>query len=237
MPTRRLAPAVVIATLAVAPVPASAMPVLQPSRSCYRAGDQIALSGSGYTPSGSVDVFFSLDGTYGTEFRGAGRKLVADADGQIAGTFKAPGLAWTDRRETLTITAEDRARLAAEHPPTTDAFGATTVALSAFTVIVRPWEVGHVRPRRKVTIRAFGFEPFTTLWAHYLRGRKRVATVRLGDLVGPCGDLTTRIRQFPFRPVRPGTYAVYFEPVARFSRHAPRVRYTHLRVTRRRAVR
>jgi hypothetical protein len=49
------------------------------------------------------------------------------------------------------------------------------------------------------------------LWAHYVLRGKRVKSLLVGSLTGPCGDLTKTIRQFPFRPVRAGTYAVYFQ--------------------------
>ena len=36
------------------------------------------------------------------------------------------------------------------------------------------------------------------LYVHYLRGAKRVRSVRLGALSAPCGDLDVTVRQFPF---------------------------------------
>jgi len=34
--------------------------------------------------------------------------------------------------------------------------------------------------------------------------------VRIGALQGACGDLTKRIRQFPFRPVAAGAWTIRF---------------------------
>ena len=42
-------------------------------------------------------------------------------------------------------------------------------------------------------------------------GDHRVKTVRVGAPRGPCGGLKVRFREFDFRPVRRGTYAVTFD--------------------------
>ena len=67
------------------------------------------------------------------------------------------------------------------------------------------------RPARQDEDPAYGYEPATKLWAHYVLKGKRVKTVEIGALKGPCGDLKKTIRQFPFRPVARGTYSIYFQ--------------------------
>lgn len=234
----RAAAALATAGLAVeAAGAAAAMPTLQADRPCFTPGERITFTGSGYTPSGNVNFLFTLNGKHGNQLLSARRPTPADAAGNLRDIFDAMGLASSDdTRETVTVTANDQTRLEHENPPTEDSFGVTTFQLSTFDIRVPPWDRGRVDPRRKVTVRAFGYEPDTKLWAHYVLGGKRVATVFVGNLTGPCGDLTKTMRQFPFRPVRPGTYAVYFQGSRTLDRRI-RTPYSKVRVSKSKAVR
>ncbi|MDP9294056.1 MAG: hypothetical protein M3O90_06490 [Actinomycetota bacterium] len=215
----------------------AAMPTLQADRPCYTPGERITFTGNGYTPSGNVNFLFTVNGKHGNQVLSAKRPTVADPAGNLRDLFDALDLAPSDdTRETVTATANDQTRLENENPPTEDSFGATTFLLSNFDILVPPWDRGIVNPRRKVTVRAFGYEPSTKLWAHYVLGGKRVATVFVGNLTGPCGDLTKTMREFPFRPVRAGTYAVYFQGSRTLDRGI-RTPYSKVRVSKGKAVR
>jgi hypothetical protein len=73
-------------------------------------------------------------------------------------------------------------------------------------------------------IQAFGFEPATRLWAHYVLRGKVPKTVALGALKGPCG-------KFPFRPVPAGTSQVYFQGKKAFDKQGSWIRYPKVKVT------
>jgi hypothetical protein len=215
----------------------AAMPTLQTDRPCYTPGESITYTGGGYTPNGEVDFFFSLMGKNGSKLL-AGNPTDADGSGNIRATYEAPELASSDdTSEGLVATANDQARQApGSTAPPEDQFGAAEATLSTFDVFVPPWDDHKVDPRRKVRVKAFGYEPATRLWAHYVRNGHLVKTVFIGKLRGPCGNLTKRIREFPFRPVPAGTYAVYFQGSKRLDKRQG-TPYRRVRVSARKAVR
>jgi hypothetical protein len=218
---------------------AGASPSLQTDRACYTPGETISYTGGGYTPGGSVSFFFQLSGDHGNQLLAANDPVAADPAGTIAARFGAPSLASSDdTTEELFTTANDQSRMGPSGPigDPADAFGVTSVTLSIFDVFVPPWDRGKVDPRRKVKVSAYGYEPATRLWAHYVRNGHLVKTVSIGALHGACGNLTKRMRQFPFRPVPAGTYAVYFQGSKHLDKRIP-TPYRKVRVSAAKAVR
>jgi hypothetical protein len=216
-----------LGALGALPAAAAAAPTLQADRPCYTPGQPIVLTGGGYTPGGQVILLAALAGDRGrSDALPLGSPFAAGPAGALSARVAAPDLASDrDLRETLTITANDQARANAQPPlPPAEQSGTVRVTLSTFGLGVRAWLDGTGDPRARTDLIALGWEPFRRVYAHYfLRGR-RVRSVRVGALRGPCGDLRTRIRQFPFRPVRPGTWTVYFSPAQRFDRRGVWVR-------------
>jgi hypothetical protein len=205
--------AMFLAAASTAPA-AQAAATLQTDKPCYTPDEQMMLTGGGYTPGGHVNFVFQLAGKYGSNLLMSRAPAFADASGAISEPFGAPQLASSDdTQEQLFVTANDETRLAPGAPPMPpeETFAAATTMLSAFDVFVTAWEGNRVDPRGKTRIAAYGYEPAKQLWAHYVLRGKRVKTVLIGPLTGPCGDLTKTIRQFPFRPVPAGTYSVYFQ--------------------------
>ena len=204
-----------VVAAAVLPASAQAAPTLQTDKPCYTPDEPITFTGTGYTPGGEVAFFFSLAGENGSKLLAGRDPVIADATGAIRSVFPAPGLASSDdTREQIFTTANDQARMAPGAPPIApeETVGISQVELSIFDVWVDEWERGgRVDPRGKTKIAAYGYEPAKKLWAHYVLKGKRVKTVEIGALKGPCGDLTKTIRQFPFRPVAPGSYSIYFQ--------------------------
>ena len=196
-----------------APALASAAPTVGTDLPCYSPGQAIAVSGAGYTPAGDVGVMFQLAGTRGNNIVAAQDPLKADAAGGISTRLPAPQLASdNDLRETVTLTANDQTRLGQTAPslPPEETFGVTQFQLSAVDVVVRPWFSGRANPRALATFKVVGWEPFRKVYAHYLLNGKRIKTVLVGSVSGPCGDLTKKLRQFPFRPVPAGRYRIRF---------------------------
>jgi hypothetical protein len=217
----------VVGALAALPSGAAAAPTLQADRPCYTPGQPMVLTGGGYTPGGQVVFLAALAGDRGrSDALPLGSPFAAGPAGALNARVAAPDLATErDLRETLTITASDQVRAGAQPPlPPAEQSGTVTVTLSTFGLGVRAWIDGTGDPRASTDLVAVGWEPFRRLYAHYfLRGR-RVRSLRIGALGGPCGDLRARVRQFPFRPVRAGTWTVYFSPTQRFDRRGVWIR-------------
>jgi hypothetical protein len=236
----RIAPCGFAAALATAGLaaPAAAAPVLQADRECYTPGQPMTLTGTGYTASGNVDMAFSLRGKHGSNLLFLKDPLVADSGGNIRTTLPAPDLASTDdTQEDVFVSGSDEPADPST-PPTDDQPAVAQLTLSTWDVFVPPWDQHRVDPRKRVRIRAYGWEPATTLWAHYMRGSRTLANVRIGALTGPCGDLTERIREFPFRPVPAGSYTILFSGARRFDpRNDAPIGYRHVRVPASKAVR
>jgi hypothetical protein len=200
------------ATLAV-PALAAAAPTVNADLPCYTPGQPIGLSGAGYTPAGDVGLMLQLSGARGNNTVTPNPPLKADAAGGISARLPAPALASdNDLRETVTLTANDQARLGPSGPigPPEESFAATQFMLSGVDVLVGPWLNGHATPRALTTFRVFGWEPYRRVYAHYFLNGKRIRTVAIGAVSGPCGDMTKKLRQFPFRPVPAGRYRIRF---------------------------
>ena len=106
----------------------------------------------------------------------------------------------------MTLTANDQARIGPTGPHRAAAgeLRGDAVPLSAVDVLVLPWLIGHVNPRALTTFRVIGWEPFRRVYAHYFLNGKRIKTVEIGSVSGPCGDMTKKVRQFPSGRCPPG---------------------------------
>ena len=104
------------AALAV-PAVAAAAPTVNADLPCYTPGQPIGLSGAGYTPAGDVGLIFQLSGAHGSNMVAPKNPLKADAAGGIAARLPAPALASdNDLRETVSLTANDEARMGPTGP-------------------------------------------------------------------------------------------------------------------------
>ena len=132
--------------------------------------------------------------------------VTADVNGNLG--FSAGGRTGDATTYRIEMVAQDVA------DPTLQA--TTQFTLSWFGPFFRPWNTRGAAPGRpgKVSqIEASGYlhEIGKDLYAHYALRGEHVGTVRVDRLKGPCGQLKRRFRQFPFKPVRRGTYSVYFD--------------------------
>jgi hypothetical protein len=194
------AQALIAAAALALPATASAAPTVRADLPCYYPGQPIGVSGAGYTPAGSVGLSLQLAGPRGNNTV-AQNPLTADPAGGIAVRLPAPDLASdNDLRESVTLTASD--------PSATSA--TTQFLLTAVGVQVVPWFSRRANPRALTTFKVIGWEPLRRVYAHYFLKGKRLKTVEIGPVSGPCGDLTKRLPQFPFRPVPAGHYSIRF---------------------------
>ncbi len=162
-------------------------------KACYRAGDSLTLSGTGYTPGAPVDVTLE-----GRELGG----LTADAAGNISSPLQVGSLRGVSRR---TLVATDA---------TNPAITATAQFLgSALLVKVKPQ---NGAAGRKLRINASGFTTGKRLYAHILRkGYRR--NVFIGKLKGPCRTLKKRKRVLSAGTPN-GVYTVQFDTKRRYSK-------------------
>jgi hypothetical protein len=192
---RRIAGAVAVAAVVLA-VPAAAQAAtlsVAGSKACYRAGDTLTLSGTGYTPNASIDI------TLGGRSLG---QLTADAAGNISSPLSIGNLRGVDTR---TVVASDT---------TNPAITATAQFLgSALLVTVKPRDG---TAGRKLRVKASGFTTGKRLYAHILRKRYR-RNVFVGKLKGPCRTLKVRKRVLGAGTPR-GVYTVQFDTKKRYSK-------------------
>jgi hypothetical protein len=232
-----LARAAAVAALAAAAAPAAAaaQPTLAVDRPCYSTGDVIAVSGTGYTPSGTVSLSFAGAGVSHNE-------LQADAAGDVRASFDVgeqdvEGLLARDESQREVLLA------AVDQPPTADPAkppaGATAFFLLSRFGFWWNQDDDAFRPQRRLAVDVVGFAGHAgrTLYLHYVRGGRRVATAALGPLRGPCGTLRrTLARAFPMRRVRAGPWRLAFSLSRTNPRAFPRLEWD-VRVRRRDAVR
>ena len=223
---RPLIPAVFAATVALAPAAAAQAPppTLQWDRGCYTERQPMTFTGTGFTPAGAVDLLVSRPGFVLGSF-----ETTADASGAISDSVMAEDedqlLGESEDRELRFVTANDRTRIEQGAEP--DAQFAT----SSFTFT--RWM--GLSPGRLVTGRTTWTEVYGWAFAegkpaHYLfrKGNRTVASVRLGTIAGPCGDLEKRFT-VP-RKLRAGTYTAYLSTQA--ARPSSRGTWRKVRVVR-----
>jgi hypothetical protein len=226
----RTLPLLVLAATAAATLPAtaSATPTLHADRACYTEQQPIMLSGAGYTPGGPIRFLGNFSGNAGNaDAVPLGAPITADPAGGLSFRLPAPALSSNrDVTETLTISANDQTKQAVQPPlPPSEQAAGVQVTLSLWAVGVRAWAGGRGDPKASSDFLGVGWEPFRRIYAHYFLGGKRVRSIRIGAVSGPCGNLAKRIRQFPFRPVRAGDWTVYFSPTQIFDRRGAWIRY------------
>jgi hypothetical protein len=213
---------------AAAPAAAAAAPSLGVDRPCYSPGDVIDVSGRGYTPGGKVDLSFT----------GAGvglNELQADLAGGIRAGFEVRErdidvfLRPDESQREVLLAAVDRTPPAdpatPADPASPPAAASTSFLLSRFDVA---WSQDQdaFRPRRPLRLEVAGFTGSAgrTLHLHYVRDGRRLATVGLGRLRGPCGTLrTTLARGFPQRRMPAGRWRPTFNLSRTDTRSAPAV--------------
>ncbi len=239
---RRFGSVLILVAIGVFALPCSALasPTFAADRTCYGETDPMLFTGGGYTPGGAVALLFAANGKIGTF------DLTADGAGAILGKVKAPKLSdfgAKPPRFTLDITANDQAKLGPTGPigPPEDTFASTQVTVSIWDAVVKPWDtVGPARgnPKHRVTLAAHGWTYLgSTLYGHYLRAGRLQHTVKVGALKAPCGDLTTTMREFPFRPVPAGRYRIVFDATKAYNPRDPAEWYKTVVVARKDAVR
>jgi hypothetical protein len=173
---------------------------LTPLEGCYRTTtDPVPFGGSGFTPSGLVDV--SLDGKLQ-------RTVQADpagnlpADQVLAAPYRRKGQA------PFRVTATDQ-----QNPANTVEAVSTVTAVD---VSIRP---STAPPSSRVSFRGRGFTQAGAVWGHYLYGGRVRKTVRLAKQpTGPCGTFKVKRRQIPIRKPRLGQWTLQIDQERKYRR-------------------
>jgi hypothetical protein len=162
------------------------------SKDCYRAGDELTLNGTGFTPGAPVDIVLG-----GLSLGAA----TADSAGNLSAPVTIGTLKGVSRR---TVTATD-----AVNPANV---GVARFLGAALNVSVRP-KTGTAG--RRLRINASGFTTGRRLYAHAVRkGYRR--NYFIGRLKGPCRTLKTRRVVLP-ASTPTGVYTVQFDTRRRYS--------------------
>jgi hypothetical protein len=183
----------------------------------------MTFTGAGFTPGGPVDLLFSRPGAVLGSFETA-----ADPAGAIADYVTADAgqlLADDEDRETRFATANDRTRIDQGAEPEAQ------FAPSSFTFTRwMGFSPGRYVPGRKAWAEVYGwaFAEGRTAYFLFRKGSRTVASVRLGTIAGPCGDLEKRFT-VP-RKLRKGAYEVFLSTSA--ARPSSRGTWRAARVTR-----
>jgi hypothetical protein len=195
------AAAAALALAAAAPAQAATLTV-SGTKSCYRLGDILDVTGTGFTPGGPVN--FALD----SEELGT---LTADASGNLSAPLTVGTLSGIRARTLIATDASNPANVAQAQ-----------FLGSALRVRVRPL---NGPAGRLLRLKASGFTTGKRLYAHVLRGKYR-RNIFIGKLKGDCHTLSVR-RRVLRRGLAAGDYRVQFDTKRRYSKDTDvRVRFS-----------
>lgn len=187
--------------LALVAAPASAAELTTPLKPCYVVASEgqrenVDIAAKGFTPFRSVDVYVDevLQDQPPTLF-----------DGSISGRVNAP---WHERGQrpfALRITEP----------------GAPQNTLEATSWVARlsvEQTPASASTGERVRFRGRGFTaPGAAVYAHYVFAGKERKTVKLGMPQGPCGTISVRRKQFPFKESpRVGVWTIQFDQLPHY---------------------
>jgi hypothetical protein len=167
-------------------------------------GSPLAVAGSGFTPGDSIDLSAG----------DANQTATANSSGQFSVLVAAPTLATIGAgAKKFTMTAQD------ETTGTGSASTSFWVANLAFSTTP-----SVANPSKIVQFSFSGFKSGKAVYAHYLRGKKVVATQKFGRATGICGLLKAKARLFPLHNPPSGTYKVQIDDSSSYrAKSLPRV--------------
>ena len=189
------------------PAGAQAAPTVKFDRTCYTPGETITETGTGFTP--NTPVAESL--TWFVDSRLVSgpfplQPIVTDGRGAFTSTEKVHSPKRdSDVQEQVVSTFTDSALGSAALPVE------VRWTLSRWVMSVPEWGDGVANPGRSMRVLTLGWTTLRgSLWAHYYRGTTRVRSIRVAPITGDCGNVVTRVVQFPFVGPKKGEWKVFF---------------------------
>ncbi len=169
----------------------AAAETVEVDRECYSRGDTATATLSGMPPGETIALNLDIDVV---------AEVPIDAAGNGSATFTVP-----KGRPPLPVKVRAQISL--------DVLAETSLRLDVPFVKMSP---SRAKPTSRVTYRLSGFARSGPIYAHVVRGRKRLRRVRLGTPKTTCGQLVKRITQLPLKRPRKGTYVVQFDQQRRY---------------------
>ena len=219
------------------PSAAAAAPTVTVEYPCYTPGMVQHVTGSGFTPTGPVQLDMYIGSEQALEH--LGRLLTtADAAGAIDVHVRTPD--FEHDRGLGVVVAIDGTLASQGAPPDVFAYS-LGFDVSQWYIDVARWAPrgpARGKPGRRTRVTAAGWvgSASTTLFAHYVRRGKLVKTARVGRLEGTCGDFSGRMTEFPFRRAKAGTYRVVFDTTRGYPNDDWSISYRRVIVGGRRAI-
>jgi hypothetical protein len=182
-------------------------------RACYAPGDVVTETGAGFSPAAGVLEDLSLIGRTGSPVASFQAPVVmSDANGSFTRGLRVPKVGSDrDRREVALSAFTDQA-LGSASPPVTIQW-----TLSSWGTEIPEWSkrISLADPSKSMLVDTYGWTTAgRSVYAHYYRATTFIRTAKLGALTGPCGDFKRRVRQFPFKKVKPGEWSVFISTSA-----------------------
>lgn len=197
--------ALALGSLGVAAAEASAasIAVVQPCvvNANPAVGSPMTVTGAGFTPGDSISLSSTAGGAFSSATAGATGTFAINMAGPVLATIN-PAAA------TFVLQATD------ETDGTTTA--TTTFAAANLAVTTNPAEA---KPSKKVTWSFSGFTGGAEIYAHYLHGKKVVATTKFGRAIGPCGVLKKKAAFYPGH-AKYDVYKVQIDDARRYLTHS-----------------
>jgi hypothetical protein len=208
MPARRPAAACGALLIALAvPAAADAATFTTPLKPCYvTAGTQAKPQTEGFAVAASG---FGVNSTVALAIDGApvanGGALQADAAGNLVLPNPVPAPWIKAGQRDFTVTLTDNA--------VPGVVATATAKVTALAVDVHP---RVAKPSDKVHFTGSGFTADAPVFAHYVRGRKLIKTVRMTRTPGVCGTWSAHRKQIPVRKAKTGLWTVQFDQAKRY---------------------
>jgi hypothetical protein len=213
---------VVLSAVAAVPAPAADGVTLEALKPCYVAAgpdqrETIRIVASGFTPGAFVDPYIDdilqppPPGTAAPQADPAGDVGSDDAPGYVTSPYPET------RQRTFTLRLTERA------PGNTDHSVQATAKVTRLVVTQTP---RTARTASRVRFRGRGFtQPagaaYAPVYAHYVFAGKDRKTVRVATPYGACGLFSVKLRQFPMKNPRAGTWTIQFDQVRKYNTHPP----------------
>jgi hypothetical protein len=167
---------------------------------CFAASQQVAISGTAFTPGAPVTIAGDVTGA-----------AQADAAGMFTSDIAAPPVAELGPR-VVTVTAVDRV-----NPANT-----ATLRLNVVREAFGSNRPVAGRPREVTRWRFAGFVPGQPIYAHFVLGGSSRGDYRFGVARGDCGTLTARAPRIPgVRALAPGRWTLKLDQRMTYDANAP----------------